>query len=180
VYTRGGDKGDTGLFGAKRVPKDSTRIEAYGTVDELNSCLGVAISVCEKTEIVGELKSIQNLLFVAGGDLAAELPKDRTSDRVPRIGSGDTQRLERQVDELQAKLPRLTNFILPGGGRTSSQLHLARAICRRAERRVVALNRLEVINPELIPFLNRLSTYLFNLARYANASEGVSDEVWKR
>ncbi len=180
MYTKGGDKGDTGLFGAKRVPKDSVRIEAYGTVDELNSCLGVAISFCEKPEIVTQLKSIQDLLFVAGGDLAAELPKGRTSERVPRIVSEDTQRLERQVDELQAKLPRLTNFILPGGSCTASQLHLARAICRRAERRVVALNRLEAINPELIPFLNRLSTYLFNLARYANVSEGIDDEVWKR
>ena len=180
MYTRGGDKGETGLFGAKRVTKDSTRIEAYGTVDELNSSIGVVVSLSDRAEISDDLKAIQNRLFVAGGDLASEFSSDEERGRVPRIRREDTEWLERRVDDLQTKLPRLTSFILPGGSKLSAHIHLARAICRRAERRVVGLSNVEKINPEMIPFLNRLSTYLFNLARYANALEGIRDEPWKK
>jgi cob(I)alamin adenosyltransferase len=176
LYTRGGDKGETGLYGSARVKKESPRVEAYGTIDELNSCVGVAVSVCSHEEISRMLKGIQATLLTAGADLATDL--ERENARVPRITKEDTEQLEHVVDSLQEKLPRLKAFILPGGSQLSAMLHLARAICRRAERRVVALGRSEKINPEMMPFLNRLSTCLFNLARYANVLEGASDETW--
>ncbi len=175
MYTRGGDKGETGLYGAERVPKDSPRVEAYGTIDELNCCIGVVISVCRHEEVARPLKRLQATLFTAGADLATSL---EAKGKVRRIAKEDTQQLEKMVDALQEKLPRLRTFILPGGSQLSSYLHLARAVCRRAERRVVALSHAEEINPEMIAFLNRLSTYLFNLARYANALEGTVDEAW--
>jgi len=179
LYTRGGDKGETSLYGSSRVPKDSRRVDADGTIDELNSCIGVALAVCKHKEISKPLKVIQAELFTAGADLATELTT-KGGVRVPRIEKKDTEQLEKMVDELQKKLPRLTSFILPGGSQLSSSLHLARAVCRRAERRVVTLGRAEKINPEMVPYFNRLSTYLFNLARYANVLEGVEDEVWKK
>ena len=179
MYTRGGDKGETSLYGASRVAKDSPRVDAYGTVDELNSSIGVALAACEHEEISSPLKRIQAELFVAGADLASELSA-KGGARVPRIQKKDTRQLERMIDELQAKLPKLNSFILPGGSKLSSSLHLSRAVCRRAERRVVALGRAEKINPEMVPYLNRLSTYLFNLARRANVLEGHEDEVWNK
>jgi cob(I)alamin adenosyltransferase len=179
LYTRGGDKGATSLFGAKRVAKDSQRIEAVGAVDELNSCIGVAITVIDSDEMIADLKAVQRQLFTTGGDLSSEYSTDAERARVPRIEKEDTEWLEQRIDGLQTKLPRLMVFILPGGSVPSAHLHLARAICRRAERRVVGLSRVEKINPELIPFLNRLSTYLFNLARHANVLEGIEDEPWK-
>ncbi|MDG6915273.1 MAG: cob(I)yrinic acid a,c-diamide adenosyltransferase [Nitrososphaerota archaeon] len=178
MYTRGGDKGETSLYGEGRVPKDSLRVEAYGTIDELNSCIGVALSACHDRGLSGQLKMVQRELFTAGADLATSFVAGGAAARVPRIGKKDTRRLERAVDSLQKRLPRLTRFILPGGGELSSRLHLARSVCRRAERRVVSLGRSERINPEMVPYLNRLSTYLFNAARYANALERVEDEVW--
>ncbi|MGA2664809.1 MAG: cob(I)yrinic acid a,c-diamide adenosyltransferase [Nitrososphaerales archaeon] len=180
MYTRGGDKGETGLYGPKRVAKDSPRVEAYGTVDELNCCIGAALARCGREEVAAPLKWVQGRLFVAGADLASEVPAGGAPDRVPRIAKKDTERLEAMVDEIQTRLPRLTSFILPGGTALSADLHLARAVCRRAERAVVSLTSGEGgVNPDLVPFLNRLSTYLFNAARYANALEGVQDEVWK-
>jgi cob(I)alamin adenosyltransferase len=179
LYTRGGDKGETSLYGASRVAKDSPRVVAYGTVDELNSCIGVALAACTHDEVSRPLKRIQAELFVAGADLATELSA-KGGAQVPRIQKEDIQRLEKMVDELQGKLPKLKSFILPGGSRLSSSLHLSRAVCRRAERSVVTLARAEKINPELVPYLNRLSTYLFNLARRANVLEGFGDEVWNQ
>ncbi len=179
MYTRGGDKGETGLYGSSRVSKDSLRVDAYGTIDELNSCIGVAVATCRHRAISRQLKRIQAELFTAGADLATEFAA-KGGGRVPRIEQKDTARLEGMIDELQGKLPKLTSFILPGGSQLSSSLHLARAVCRRAERRVVALGRAERMNPEMVPYLNRLSTYLFNAARYANVLEGVEDEAWKK
>lgn len=179
MYTRGGDKGETSLYGASRVPKDSPRVDAYGTVDELNSCIGVALASCKHKQISKPLKKIQGELLVAGADLASELGS-KQRERVPRIDGKDTKRLEEMVDDLQKKLPRLTAFILPGGSKLSAALHLARAVCRRAERRIVTLGKSEEINPELVPYFNRLSTYLFNAARYANVLEGVEDEKWTK
>jgi cob(I)alamin adenosyltransferase len=179
LYTRGGDKGETSLFGASRVAKDSPRVAAYGTIDELNSSIGVALAACEHEEISRPLKRIQAGLFIAGADLATELSA-KGGARVPRIQKEDTQELEKMIDELQGKLPKLKSFILPGGSRLSSSLHLSRAVCRRAERSVVTLGRTERINPEVVPYLNRLSTYLFNLARYSNVLEKVEDEVWRK
>jgi len=178
LYTRGGDRGETGLYGSKRVPKDSVRVDAYGTVDELNSSIGVAIAHSRHERITKELKFVQGLLFVAGADLASELPPKGAKDKLSRIANADIDRLEKTIDEILPSLPRLSNFILPGGSLLSAQLHLARSICRRAERSVVALNREEKVNPELLPFLNRLSTLLFDLARYANALEDTNDEIW--
>ena len=177
MYTRGGDKGETSLYGAARVEKDSLRVDAYGTIDELNSCIGAAVAVCRHEEVSKPLKRVQAQLFTAGADLATDFGS-RGGPRVPRIQKKDTEGLERMVDELQAKLPRLTSFILPGGSQLAASLHLARAVCRRTERKVVALSRAEKINPEMVPYFNRLSTYLFNAARYANVLEGVGDEVW--
>ncbi|MDA4114150.1 MAG: cob(I)yrinic acid a,c-diamide adenosyltransferase [Thaumarchaeota archaeon] len=179
MYTRGGDRGETGLYGSKRVAKDSRRVEAYGTVDELNSCIGVAVSSSGRGEVSEQLRWVQGRLFVAGADLASERPLEGQPDRVPRIGKKDTERLEAMVDRFQTELPRLTKFILPGGSALSANLHLARSVCRRAERTVVSLAKSEDVNPELVPFLNRLSTYLFNAARYGNLLEGVKDEVWE-
>jgi cob(I)alamin adenosyltransferase len=154
-------------------------VDAYGSIDELNCCIGVALSQCKHKEISRPLKRIQAELFTAGADLATELDT-KGGTRVPRIEKRDTAQLEKMVDGLQEKLPKLTSFILPGGSQLSSSLHLARAVCRRAERRVVTLSREEKINEEMVPYLNRLSTYLFNLARYANVLEKVEDEAWKR
>jgi len=165
VYTRRGDKGETSLFGSRRVSKDSPRIEAYGSIDELNSCIGVAISFSTSESVSTLLKKVQKLLFVAGADLATELTARGAGEKIPRIRKEDTRWLEKESDELLTKLPPLKNFILPGGGQSAANLQLARSVCRRAERRIVAVGRVEAINPELIPFINRLSTYLFNLAR---------------
>jgi cob(I)alamin adenosyltransferase len=180
LYTRGGDKGETGLYGAKRVPKDSLRVKAYGNVDELNSFIGVAVSASGDGDISRELRWVQGRLFVAGADLASERPSGAGADRIPRVRKEDTLRLEAMVDSMQEKLPRLTSFILPGGVPLSANLHAARSVCRRAERSVVALSKKEDVNPELLPFLNRLSTYLFNAARYSNQLAGVKDEVWEK
>ncbi len=116
------------------------------------------------------------MLFVAGADLAAE---GDASARVPRIRRGDTQALERMTDELLRRLPKLTNFILPGGVRLAAELHFARTLCRRAERRVISAAKVEPVNPDLLPFLNRLSSYLFNLARAVNAKKGMKEETWR-
>jgi cob(I)alamin adenosyltransferase len=175
MYTRRGDKGETSLFGPRRVPKDSPRVEAYGTVDELNSYLGVVISDCHNRTVTNSLREIQKMLFVAGADLASE----PAAASVPRITAAETLRVERMTDDALARLPTLKNFILPGGSRLAAELHFARAICRRAERRVLAATRSEQLNPELVPFLNRLSSYLFNLARLANQKQKVKEYVWK-
>jgi cob(I)alamin adenosyltransferase len=175
LYTRRGDKGETSLYGPQRVSKDSPRVEAYGTIDELNSYLGVIISGCRDSMTTKSLKAVQKMLFIAGADLAS----DQGSQNVPRISSADTLKIETMTDELLSRLPSLRNFILPGGTRLASELHFARTICRRAERRVVAASKSERLNSELIPFLNRLSSYLFNLARATNAKSGKKEETWK-
>jgi cob(I)alamin adenosyltransferase len=179
LYTRGGDSGETGLYGSKRVGKDSRRVEAYGSVDELNSFIGLTITISNRQEISKQLKWVQGKLLVTGADLASELSDGNQQNRIPRIERSDTDTLERMIDQMQKELPRLANFILPGGGSLSAHIHLARSVCRRAERAIVALGKSEKINPELVPFFNRLSTYLFNLARYANMLDGTKDELWQ-
>ncbi len=175
VYTRRGDDGETSLFGPRRVAKDSPRVEAYGTVDELNSVIGVVLSECRDAKISNELKTVQKMLFVAGADLSAELDG---AGRVPRISAHDTSRVELMTDRLIEDLPVLKSFILPGGTRVGAELQLARAVCRRAERRIVTASRAEAINHELIPFFNRLSSYLFNLARAANKKSKKPEVPW--
>jgi cob(I)alamin adenosyltransferase len=157
------------------VSKDSLRVEAYGTIDELNSYLGVVLSDCRDSMTTKSLKAVQKMLFVAGADLAS----DSGPSKVPRISSADTLKIERMTDEALERLPALRNFILPGGTRLASELQFARAICRRAERRVVAASKGEKLNAELIPFLNRLSSYLFNLSRLVNAKSRKKEEIWK-
>jgi cob(I)alamin adenosyltransferase len=174
MYTRRGDKGQTSLYGPRRVAKDSARVEAYGSVDELNSFLGLALVECEGGDVSVSLRKVQRLLFVAGADLASEL----TTSKAPRISQSDVAWLEDETDILLTKLPKLTKFVLPGGSRLAANLHVARSVCRRAERRVLAASKSESLNPELLPFFNRLSTYLFDLARYANMLAKVKEEEW--
>ena len=176
MYTRRGDRGETSLYGSKRVAKDSPRVEAYGSIDELNSILGVAISLSKDAKISASLREIQKMLFVAGADSAAEYGSSR---KVPRISAPDTLRLEKMTDDLLGRLPTLKNFILPGGSLMGAYLQLSRAVCRRAERRLLSASRAEKMNPELLPFFNRLSSYLFNLSRWANKQAGRKEDVWK-
>ncbi|QQG48829.1 MAG: cob(I)yrinic acid a,c-diamide adenosyltransferase [archaeon] len=175
MYTRRGDRGETSLFGPKRVRKDAPLVEAYGTIDELSSFIGVAISTAKDREVVSSLKTVQKLLFVAGADAASPSLKTKAS----RITEADTQTIERMTDDLLAKLPSLRNFILPGGTPTAASIQAARTVCRRAERRIVAASEAERVNPELVPFFNRLSSYLFNLSRFANMKAGRKEELWR-
>ena len=174
MYTRRGDRGETSLFGEKRVRKDEPRVEAYGAVDELNSVIGLAVADAGDGSLSSLLREVQGMLFVAGGDLAAE----GTRRSIPRITREHTQRLEKMTDSALASLPSIRNFILPGGTRTAADLHVARAVCRRAERRVVSATRAGGINEELLPFFNRLSSLLFNLARAENMKAGRKETAW--
>lgn len=180
IYTKTGDQGETGLFGGERVSKGSLRLEAYGTVDELNSILGLT-AVEAKGEGVKELiLKIQNELFTVGSDLAtpdSEKNKKLNINRTPEIFAADA---EKAIDAYSAKIPELKNFILPGGGKAASLFHLARTVCRRAERCVVALNKGEEINGNIIIFLNRLSDLFFVLARYENAVSETPDILWQK
>jgi cob(I)alamin adenosyltransferase len=176
IYTKTGDDGTTGLFGGGRVPKTSPRIEAYGTVDELNSTLGLARSV--STEFGALLQKIQQELFVLGGDLATPLTT-RSDYPVPRIADESVLYLERAIDEHEAELPPLKRFILPGGTPLAAHLHHARTVCRRAERCVIALSQSEEITTTNVIYLNRLSDLLFVLARHANQIASVSDVEWE-
>ncbi|MBI3841207.1 MAG: cob(I)yrinic acid a,c-diamide adenosyltransferase [Thaumarchaeota archaeon] len=176
MYTRRGDRGETSLYGPRRVPKDSPLVEAYGTIDELNSLLGVVISQTKDKRLVASLKGVQKMLFVAGADAASE---PGSGSKVPRITHSDTEKVEAMTDDLLARLPSLKNFILPGGSPAGAWLQLARAVCRRAERRILTASKSEKVNPELLPFFNRLSSYLFNLSRLTNRKARVREEVWK-
>jgi len=177
VYTRTGDDGTTALGGGRRVPKDSLRIEAYGTVDELNSAIGVALAEGLDPDIGGPLERIQNDLFHLGADLCI-LEEDKARVPAPRIETRHVEELERLMDRLSETLPPLENFVLPGGSKGVAALHLARTICRRAERLVVALSRQEAVGEQTVPYLNRLSDALFVMARSENRRRGVPDVLW--
>jgi cob(I)alamin adenosyltransferase len=176
IYTTTGDQGETSLFGGRRVPKDALRIEAYGTVDELNSVLGVARAWKPSNEINEILGKLQNDLFTLGADLAT--PVEKRTGNVERIQQEHITSIERVIDAVEARLKPLSSFIVPGGSHVAAQLHLARTICRRAERFVVRLSREERVEPSCIVFLNRLSDLLFVLARYANQLDGVNETPW--
>jgi cob(I)alamin adenosyltransferase len=177
VYTRTGDDGTTGLGGGQRVGKDSARIEAYGTVDEVNSVLGVALASGLSDAIAEPLRNIQNELFHLGSDLCI-LEDDKAKRPVPRVEERHVLALEKLMDRLSEELPPLENFILPGGSPAAAHLHVARTVCRRAERLVVALARSESVGPWTVRYLNRLSDALFVMARYENRKRGVSDVLW--
>lgn len=178
LYTKTGDDGTTGLFGGQRVPKDHPRVAAYGTVDEMNAALGVAASALPETDrrrsIILEL---QSRAFDLGADLATP-PGSPHEDKVPRVEPEDVARLEALIDEVDGGNAPLTSFVLPGGTPAAAQLHLARAICRRAERGVAALAREGAVGHDALLYLNRLGDLLFALARRVNAAADVPDIPW--
>jgi len=175
IYTRGGDLGETSLGNGSRVKKHAIRVEAYGTVDEANAVIGIART--HTNGVADEmLASIQNDLFDLGADLCTPEETDRTNGAL-RIGEKQVKRLESQIDEMNEKLKPLSSFILPGGTKAATYLHLARTITRRAERKMTQLNEIEMVNKEAIKFINRLSDHLFQLARQVN-QYGVLDVLW--
>jgi cob(I)alamin adenosyltransferase len=176
IYTKTGDTGDTSLFGGQRVPKSSLRIEAYGTVDELNAQIGVVRALQPDAEWDNLLKKIQNQLFVLGADLAA--PFNAAPASLKRIRQDDIQFLEETIDRLDVQLDPLKSFILPGGSCVSAQLHVARTVCRRAERFVDALGRKEEIGTYPLVYLNRLADLLFVAARFVNKRTGMEETKW--
>ena len=180
IYTKGGDKGETGLFGGERVPKNSPRIEAYGTIDELNSYIGLAITETKSKEVQELLNNIQNRLFTVGSDLATPLNEKTEKYDIPRVSKEFFEAAEKQIDKFENELEPLKNFILPGGSRAAAELNICRTVCRRAERRVVALNASSKIGENIIIFLNRLSDLFFVLARYENMISGIPDTIWKK
>lgn len=177
IYTRGGDEGKTSLFAGGRVSKNHARLHACGTVDELNSLLGVALAMGAPEALAESLRRVQNELFVLGADLAT--PLEASGPHVVRVSTDLTAALEDEIDTWDANLPPLQNFILPGGGLCGAMLHLARTVCRRAERWAVALQDSEEINTEVLRYLNRLSDWLFVAARWANHSANISETLWK-
>ena len=177
MYTRRGDKGETGLFSGERVPKNSLTVEAYGTVDELASWIGYTRSLIENDdEIDSLLGRIQRELFLVGIELATH-PKPSSAQNV-QVTPAMVKVLEEEIDRLDAELPPLSTFIVPGGAHAAAALQVARTIGRRAERKVVALAQDEKLNPMLIPYLNRLSSLLFVLARVVNKRGGIEEEKW--
>ena len=177
VYTRTGDDGTTSLGGGARVPKDSARVEAYGAVDELNSQIGAAIAAGLDPALDRRLAEIQNDLFHLGSDLSSR-EGDKARRPVPKIEPRHVEALERWMDELSAELDPLENFVLPGGAPGAAALHVARAVCRRAERDAIRLSRSEPIGGSVVSYLNRLSDALFVAARYENRKRGRPDVLW--
>ena len=173
-YTGTGDRGETGLYGGTRVGKENPRVEAYGAVDELNSQIGLARTIVKDAMTKKILKSVQEDLFTLGGDLASEL----VSANVPRINKSHVYSLEKTIDSIHEELKPLRRFILPTGSIGAAHLHVARSVCRRAERRIASLAKIESINPEAIPYVNRLSSLLFDLARWVNQRDKVREEEW--
>jgi cob(I)alamin adenosyltransferase len=177
IYTRAGDDGTTGLFGGGRVSKADARIECYGAVDELNAALGLAAAATTDAATVRRLRAVQHELFVIGSQLAAPEAGARAAT-LPELGESAVARLEAEIDAAEAGLAPLKNFILPGGNEPAARLHLARTICRRAERLLVASVAERPLAPQIVHYMNRLSDWLFVQARAANAAAGVEDIPW--
>ena len=181
IYTKRGDAGETSLAGGQRVPKDSPRIEAYGTVDELNAFVGLAMVSCREDSrlapLAAILRRVQHELFNLGSILATQ-PAD-VHPHQARVTGIEIVQLEREIDAMNADLPPLRSFVLPGGTRLNAELHITRTICRRAERLLVALAREESIPPETIPYLNRLSDAMFVWSRWVNHVLGVPEVLWE-
>lgn len=178
IYTKTGDEGMTGLGGGQRVPKDSQRVATYGTVDELNSQIGLALAagLCER--LAAELALIQNELFDLGSDLATPA-LSQARHPVPTVEARHIEKLERLIDEFNEIVGPLANFLLPGGSPGAAQLHVARTICRRTEREATTLARQESVGATVLPYLNRLSDALFVMARYENHERGVTEPLWR-
>ncbi len=178
IYTRKGDAGQTGIWGGIRLGKDDLRVEAIGAVDECNAAIGVALAQGLPGRVAVLMRQVQSALFVVGSDLMAP---DRSGPgaSLPRVSDDDAARLEQAIDELGAELPALRNFIIPGGTQAAAQLHLARTVCRRAERRVTSLaTRGDPVSSSVQAYLNRLSDLLFIAARYLNHTAGAGDVIW--
>ena len=179
IYTKTGDRGDTGLIDGSRVQKDDPRVSAYGEIDELQAMLGVIKSELPRDSSLGSLlRTIQKDLFSLSARLAD--PRDKIAERKEKVITGDAriEALEREIDVREAELPPLTAFILAGGGSTGAKLHLARTICRRAERGVVGLGRRVLLDPVIVTYLNRLSDLLFVMARYENHKSQLPEDIW--
>lgn len=175
IYTKTGDDGTTGLFGGARMTKDHIRIEAYGTVDELNTCIGLVAAESAMPGLAEDLQGIQSRLFTMGAVLASDPDKDMPT---PDLVEADIAWLEAAIDRMDTALPELRHFILPGGSRAVAAAHLARTVCRRAERRCVTLSREAAVPEIIIRYLNRLSDYFFVLARWIGHREGTAEIKW--
>lgn len=180
LYTRGGDRGETSLFGGDRVPKDHPRVDAYGQLDELSAALGLLIVALPADELRDQLQQVQNELFDLGAELATP-PESRLEYKLPPgVEEADWRRLERLLDEYDAQVPPLRAFVLPGGHETAARAHLARTVCRRAERAVVRLAHEEEVRADVLTYLNRLSDFLFVCARLLNVRAGVPEVEWQK
>lgn len=177
IYTRNGDPGTTQLGGGQEIAKDAPRIEAYGTVDELNSQIGVAVALGLVEPLPEMFTPIQNDLFHVGSDLCV-LEEDKQKFKIPQIESRHILKLEEFIDTLSAQQPPLENFVLPGGSPGAAQLHVCRTVCRRAERRIIQLERSEPINPLTRVYLNRLSDLMFVMSRHENLKRGHPEVIW--
>ena len=182
LYTRTGDDGTTGLFGGVRVPKNHPRVEAYGDVDELNATIGLAIAVCSEQDVSlapmrSMLITIQARLFEIGADLATP-PDSGHESKITRINASQVTEAEAWIDQIEAANEPMKTFVLPGGTELAARLHLARAVCRRAERRIVSLAATDDVTPHTIVYVNRISDLLFAMARRANGAAGVADMPW--
>ena len=176
LYTRTGDDGTTSLVDGSRIAKDSVRLEAYGTLDEFSSFLGVVLSHKDcPQEIKGQLLEVQALLFEIGAYLAT--PVKQGEPRIEGL-TADLEKLEGWIDTLDEQTPKIRKFVLPGGSDLSARCHVARTVCRRAERRILTLSASEYVDPELISYINRLSDYLFIAARFINFMSGIDEIVW--
>ncbi len=179
IYTKTGDKGRTSLLRGGRVSKHHPRVRAYGALDELNSWIGYIRPLNDDSEVEAVLARIQPLLHIASSDAAAQIISGEEEGSVPRIGLAHTESLEAEIDRFDEDLPRLESFILPGGSLVGAALHIARTICRRAERRLVELSAAdEFVNPDLMMFINRLSDHLYTLARWTNWRAGCEETSW--
>lgn len=178
IYTKTGDNGTTGLFDGRRVRKDDLRVETYGTVDELNSIIGLALAFDLPNEMKEDIEKISYDLFILGGDLATPL-NSKVNFKINRIESNHIVWLEQKIDKYTEVLPPLSNFILPGGCKSASFLHQARTVCRRLERKIVTLSEHEDLGEFVIVYVNRLSDYLFVAARLANFYNKYNDVIWK-
>ncbi len=176
IYTKTGDRGETSLFSGGRVPKSHLRVEAYGTIDELNSILGVVRAAAPSNRTDGWLNDVQKQLFHLGADLAT--PLEAKADWIKRISYREIEWLETTIDEMTDELEPLKNFILPGGTTAAANLQLARAVCRRAERLIVVLADQEEIGDFVLAYVNRLSDWLFTLARFENKQAGQTEAIW--